>query len=85
MGMEVPDLDEAYKAVLQKHPQLAALSSPTPKPAEGSANVTDLAEQIRKGSKSPTGAPSAGSDPVASKRPSKSIRDSLDRAFAARA
>lgn len=85
-GQETPDLDAAYKAVLHKHPQLTALSTtspviPTPTDASSGPAKLDLAEQIRKGSKSPTGAPTPGSDP-ATRKPSKSNREALDKAFA---
>ncbi|MCD0415691.1 hypothetical protein LOC51_00555 [Rubrivivax sp. JA1024] len=84
------DLDQAYQAVLQKHPQLAALASPPPaedpatiKPAASEAPAApDPEAQTRKGSKSITGAPSAGSTPGA-KRRLPSIDEAIDAAFAA--
>lgn len=75
------DLSEAYTLAERLNPAPAQATAEVPKAADASAKVTDLAEQIRKGAKSPTGAPSAGSDPVTNKRPSKTIRGSLDRAF----
>lgn len=84
------DLDQVYQAVLQKHPQLAALASPPPaadpatiKPAASEAPAApDPEAQTRKGSKSITGAPSAGSTPGA-KRRLPSIDEAIDAAFAA--
>jgi hypothetical protein len=75
------DLSEAYTLAERLNPAPAQATAEVPKAADASAKVTDLAEQIRKGAKSPTGAPSAGSDPATNKRPSKTIRGSLDRAF----
>jgi TolA-binding protein len=75
------DLSEAYTLAERLNPAPVQATAEVPKAADASAKVTDLAEQIRKGAKSPTGAPSAGSDPATNKRPSKTIRGSLDRAF----
>ena len=74
--------------------QLADRLNPDPKAKPASAQASDataasasdaekeaLAAQTRKGEKSITGAPSAGSDP-ARREPSSSVKDSLRRAFA---
>lgn len=75
------DLSEAYTLAERLNPAPAQATAVTAEPSSGKAEVPDLAEQIRKGSKSPTGAPTPGSDP-ATRTPSKSIRASLDKAFA---
>jgi NADH dehydrogenase/NADH:ubiquinone oxidoreductase subunit G len=82
------DLDTAYAAVLQKHPQLAALSTAAPAaktepvpPAASSAAATDHEAQTLKGQKSITGAPGSGSEPAAQPR-SSSIKEALKRAAA---
>jgi hypothetical protein len=79
------NLEEAYNAVLQKHPTLAALSTTgakpeTKTPAASSAPEPDLTVQTDKGQKSIQGAPSFGSDPK--RKPSSSIKESLKRAMA---
>lgn len=74
--------------------QLADRLNPDPNAKPASAQASDatatsasdaekeaLAAQTRKGEKSITGAPSAGSDP-ARREPSSSVKDSLRRAFA---
>lgn len=74
--------------------QLADRLNPDPNSKPASAQASDataasasdaekeaLAAQTRKGEKSITGAPSAGSDP-ARREPSSSVKDSLKRAFA---
>lgn len=66
--------------------QLADRLNPDPNAKPASAQASDaekeaLAAQTRKGEKSITGAPSAGSDP-ARREPSSSVKDSLKRAFA---
>jgi hypothetical protein len=76
------DLPDAYQLAERLNP--APEQAAKPEPAVAETKAPDLAEQIRKGSKSPTGAPPTGSDPASKKPPSKSIRESLDRAFAAR-
>lgn len=75
------DLSEAYTLAERLNPAPAQATALTAEPSSGKAQAPDLAEQIRKGSKSPTGAPTPGSDP-ATKQPSKSIRGALDKAFA---
>lgn len=75
------DLSEAYTLAERLNPAPAQAAAVETEPSSGSAKVTDLAEQIRKGTKSPTGAPTPGSDPATKKRPSKSPRESIDRAF----
>lgn len=85
------NLDAAHEAVLQKYPQLAALSDASKSPpakeepeipaAASSAAAPDLSAQTRKGSKSITGAPGDGSEPVA-RQPSSSIKEALKRAAA---
>lgn len=62
-------LEEAYDMAARLNP--APVASPAP----------DLSAQTRKGEKSVSGAPSAGSDPV-TRKPSTSIKDSLRRAAA---
>lgn len=76
------DLSEAYTLAERLNPAPAQATAETAEPSSGSAKVTDLAEQIRKGTKSPTGAPTPGSDPATKRTPSKTIRGSLDSAFA---
>lgn len=61
------NLGEAYDLAVRLNP--APVASPAP----------DLSAQTRKGTKSVSGAPSAGSDP-ATRKPSTSIKDSLRRA-----
>lgn len=73
------NLDDAYQAVLQKHPQLAALSAP--KPEASAAPAPAPAVQPDKGQKSINGAPSSGSSPAAKKRAARSLDDALDHAF----
>ena len=83
-------LDEAEQRVLQKYPQLAALSKPAaakadPDPvipaAASSVAAPDLEAQTLKGKKSINGAPSSGSEPAAQPR-SSSIKEALRRAAA---
>jgi len=71
-----PDLSEAYKLAERLNP--APVVSFTPAPATTPAETAPLNPA---GSKSITGAPSSGSNP-ALKKPSKSLDESLDRAFA---
>jgi hypothetical protein len=75
------DLSEAYTLAERLNPAPAQATVVTAEASSAPAKVPDLAEQIRKGSKSPTGAPTPGSDP-ATRTPSKSIRGALDKAFA---
>ena len=81
------DLDDAEQRVLQKYPQLAALSKATTEkvepapPAASSAAATDQEAQTLKGQKSVTGAPGSGSEPAAQPR-SSSIKEALKRAAA---
>jgi hypothetical protein len=70
------DLSEAYTLAERLNPAPVTASKPA-----ASAAAPDLAAQTAKGQKSISGAPSAGSSPAA-KRRSKSIDESLDRAFA---
>lgn len=90
MNAGVLDLEQAYEAALQKHPQLAALASPAspaasaaadPPAAASTAAAPDLEAQTRKGQKSVAGAPGTGSEPAAQPR-SSSIREALRRAAA---
>ncbi|TPK70199.1 hypothetical protein FJ930_19725 [Mesorhizobium sp. B2-4-15] len=71
------DLAEAYQLAERLNPAPAATAPAAPQ----TRIAPDLEAQTRKGSKSITGAPSAGSDP-ATKRASTSIKDSLRRALA---
>jgi hypothetical protein len=75
------DLPEAYALAERLNPAPAKATDLPPKVAETAADTPDLAEQIRKGSKSPSGDPSPGSEPAV-RKPSKSNREALDRAFA---
>ena len=79
--------DDAYVKALTEAQDKAraflgdsALKTPSPKPAELSAD--ELEAQTLKGSKSLKGAPSAGSDPAV-RKPSSSVRDSLRKALQA--
>ncbi|NTB01078.1 hypothetical protein [Agrobacterium tumefaciens] len=81
---------ERLKAAYQLADRLNPDPNAKPAPAQASdanaASASDaekeaLAAQTRKGEKSITGAPSAGSDP-ARREPSSSVKDSLKRAFA---
>ena len=73
------DLSEAYKLAERLNP--APVQAAAEPPASSAANI-DLVAQTQKGSKSINGAPSHGSSPAA-RKPSKSLDESLDRAFAA--
>ena len=73
------DLSEAYKLAERLNP--APVQAAVETPASSAANI-DLVAQTQKGSKSINGAPSHGSSP-ATRKPSKSLDESLDRAFAA--
>lgn len=73
------DLSEAYKLAERLNPAPAQAAVETP--ASSAANI-DLVAQTQKGSKSINGAPSHGSSP-ATRKPSKTLDESLDRAFAA--
>lgn len=70
-------LDEAYGLAERLNPAPQSTHSPALTPP-----IADITAQTVKGSKSVTGAPGPGSDPVAGK-PSSSIRDALKRAAAA--
>lgn len=74
------DLAEAYKLAEKLNPDAAAPAA-TVQAAPQTRTAPDPQAQTLKGSKSITGAPSAGSDP-ATKRASTSIKDSLRRAVA---
>lgn len=82
------DLAEAYDLADRLNPAAEPANSASgpsaaraqePSAAQPKADVA----QTDKGQKSITGAPSSGSDPVTSKRPSSSIREALKRAKAA--
>lgn len=75
------DLSEAYRLAERLNPAPAQATVDT-KPTASSAAAIDLVAQTQKGSKSINGAPSSGSNP-ALRKPSKSLDESLDRAFAA--
>jgi hypothetical protein len=75
------DLPEAYELAERLNPAPAKATEIPPKVAETAADTPDLAEQIRKGSKSPSGDPSPGSEPAV-RKPSKSNREAVDRSFA---
>lgn len=70
-------LDEAYGLAERLNPAPRSTHSPALTPPSA-----DITAQTVKGSRSVTGAPGPGSDPVAGK-PSSSIRDALKRAAAA--
>lgn len=82
------DLAEAYQLAERLNPAPvkppAASSAPVPVASAPVIELPkpDLAAQTAKGSKSITGSPTAGSDPV-TRRPSTSIKESLQRARAA--
>lgn len=79
------DLAEAYSLADRLNPAAEPAKSATG-PSAGRAQEPSAAQpkadvaQTDKGQKSITGAPSSGSDPVTSKRPSSSIREALKRA-----
>jgi hypothetical protein len=73
------DLSEAYKLAERLNPAPAQVTASTP---ASSAESIDLVAQTQKGSKSINGAPSHGSSP-ATRKSSKSLDESLDKAFAA--
>lgn len=70
------DLAEAYSLAERLNTGPSAARAHEPSAAQPKANVA----QTDKGQKSITGAPSSGSDPVTSQRPSSSIREALKRA-----
>jgi hypothetical protein len=70
------DLAEAYSLAEKLNPAPSAARGQEPSAAQSQPS----AAQTGKGEKSITGAPSSGSDPVTSKRPSSSIREALRRA-----
>lgn len=74
------DLSEAYQLAERLNPAPASATADDPSASDAAAAKPDLAEQIRKGTKSPSGAPATGSDPV-SERPSKTAREAVQRAM----
>lgn len=78
------DLAEAYTLAEKLNPAAEPANSATGPSAaraqEPSAARPAPVDQTDKGQKSITGAPSSGSDPVTTKRPSSSIREALKRA-----
>lgn len=71
------DLQSAYDLAVK----MRGLADPKPSVEEEKQKETDLKAQTQKGKLSVVGAPAAGSNPD-KRRPAKSARESLDRAFA---